>query len=264
MLGARLATAAVAIPLLLAIVFVAPPAVLSCLILVLGLVALAEYLGMALQRQRADQALGFGCGALVMMVAVWIVEPGLPLAAALTTAVAGLLAGIVLRPVDLKVGVANAALSVMGILYVTILAHFVWLRHLDGGPYWITFIIANGMSSDTGAYFAGKSFGRRKLMPRVSPGKTVEGAVGSLVTAAVAGAVCQKLLFPAEAVSTMVVLAILLAAVGQLGDLCESALKRAFDTKESGWIFPGHGGVLDRIDSLLFPVAILYYYRVSF
>ena len=120
------------------------------------------------------------------------------------------------------------------------------------------------MASDTGAYFAGRAFGRRKLLPRVSPNKTVEGALGNLAAAALVGVLSQILFFPTESLPGMVVLAAVLAAVGQLGDLCESLVKRAFGSKESGSIFPGHGGVLDRIDSLLFPVAILYYYRVLF
>lgn len=260
MLSARLATAAVAIPILLAIIFWAPPGAMSVLIFVLGSIAVVEYMGMAFAAQPIERRLGTVCGVGVMAVASVATAPGLALHGAFTAAVAILLVAVVLRPVDLPSGLRDCAVSLLGIAYVAILAHFVWLRHLPDGPYWIAFIVANGMASDTGAYFAGRAFGRHKLSPRVSPGKTIEGAVGNLAAAALIGVLAQLLFFPQERLSAMVGLAVALAAVGQFGDLCESAIKRAFGSKESGAIFPGHGGVLDRIDSLLFPVAILYYY----
>ncbi len=263
MLGARLATAAVAIPLLLAIVFWAPRWALAVLVFVLCVVAIAEYMTMAFADRPFERWLGLAAGVVVVGAASLAHRPGAGLAAAVTAVLAALLAAVVLRPVDLRRGLQDCALSVFGVLYVAVLAHFVWLHYTADGPYWVTFLIANGMASDTGAYFAGRAFGKRKLLPRVSPGKTVAGALGNLAAAAVAGLVCKSLFFPAEGWLAMVVLAVALAAIGQLGDLCESAIKRAFDTKESGSIFPGHGGVLDRIDSLLFPVAILYYYRLA-
>ena len=262
MLGARLATAAVAIPILIAIVFWAPPSGLACLVFVLASIAIAEYMTMVFAAQPVERWLGTAAGVGVLSVATISQRPGVAVAAVVSAMLATLLTTVVLRPIDLRQGVQDCALCAFGILYVAVLAHFVWLQYLPDGPYWVTFVIANGMASDTGAYFAGRVLGRRKLLPRVSPGKTVAGAVGNLVAAALAGIVCRLLFFPGESLIGMIVLAVVLAAVGQLGDLSESAIKRAFDTKESGSIFPGHGGVLDRIDSLLFPVAILYYYRV--
>lgn len=261
MLSARLATAAVAIPILLAIIFVAPPFALAILIFVLGSIAVVEYMSMAFAQQVTERRLGIVCGVGVLAVAVSVPGPGLAAHAAFTAAVAVLLIAVVLRPVELSAGLRDCAVSWLGIAYVGILVHFVWLRHLADGPYWITFIVANGMASDTGAYFAGKAFGRHKLSPRVSPGKTVEGAVGNLAAAALVGVLAHLLFFPQQPWWSLVGLAVVLAAVGQVGDLSESAIKRAFGSKESGAIFPGHGGVLDRIDSLLFPVAILYYYQ---
>lgn len=263
MLGARLATAAVAIPVLLAIIFLAPPYVLSLLIFVLGGIALVEYMGMALPEKATERWLGVSAGTIVLAVFVSLAAPGPLVMAAITGVLALAIASVLFRAVDLHGGIHDVALSLLGILYVAVLAHFVWLHHLTDGPRWVAFLVANGMASDTGAYFAGRGFGRHKLLPRVSPAKTIEGAVGALVAAAAIGAAAQWVLFPAEGMLSMIVLAVVLAAVGQVGDLCESAMKRAFAAKESGWIFPGHGGVLDRIDSLLFPVAILYYYRAA-
>ncbi len=262
MLGARLATAAVAIPLLLAIIFAGPPLAMSVLIFVLGSIAVAEYMSMAFADRPQERRLGIGCGVALLLVATASSAPGLALTAAFAACIGVLMAAVVLRPVDMERGLRDCSMSWLGIAYVAILAHFVWLRHLPDGSYWVAFLVANGMASDTGAYFAGRSFGSRKLLPRVSPGKTVEGAIGNLVAAALIGWLAQAFVFPDLSLLELVFLAVVLAAVGQLGDLCESVIKRAFGSKESGSIFPGHGGVLDRIDSLLFPVAILYYYRV--
>jgi phosphatidate cytidylyltransferase len=168
---------------------------------------------------------------------------------------------IVLTRPDLERGLGDFGLIAVGVLYVgLLLPHFIWLHRLDGGPGWVAFVIAVGMAGDTGGYFIGHAFGRRRLIPRVSPGKTVEGAVGVLLGSAL-GAVFANLLFlRARPWSEIIALAIFLGVIGQLGDLSESVMKRSFGAKESGWIFPGHGGVLDRIDSLLFPVSFVYYY----
>jgi len=263
-LAARLATAAVAIPLLLAIIFLAPPYALSLLILTLGTIALVEYMGMAFPEKESERWIGVIAAFAVLGSAVAPATPAPLGVAGLAAALAAVLASVVLRPVDLRDGVVDAAVTMLGVLYVGVLAHFVWLHHLGDGPLWVAFLVANGMASDTGAYFAGRSLGRHKLLPRVSPAKTVEGALGAIVASVLLSLAAKVVLFPAEKWISMVILGVVLAAVGQLGDLCESAMKRAFSAKESGWIFPGHGGVLDRIDSLLFPVAILYYYRAAF
>ncbi len=118
------------------------------------------------------------------------------------------------------------------------------------------------MLGDTVAYTVGRRWGKHKLIPRVSPGKTLEGSLGALV-ASLLGALAARFFFlPFLSSVEVFALGFFLGILGQVGDLCESVLKRAFGTKDSGGLFPGHGGVLDRTDSLLFPVASLYYYLV--
>ena len=118
------------------------------------------------------------------------------------------------------------------------------------------------MGSDTGGYGAGRAFGRHKLAPAVSPGKTVEGALGGLTGAMAVAMLCRVLFFDALGRGEALALGAMISLLAQFGDLCESALKRAFGAKDSGWIIPGHGGILDRLDSLLFPVVFTYYYAV--
>jgi len=261
MIGPRLATAAVAIPALLLLIFVAPAWAINILVGLLGVVALTEYAGMAFRGRAAERAIAVGVGLIALVAAVASPAPGPVPTAGLATAVCVGLFLVVLRTVDPATGFRDLAVTLIGVLYVGMLfPHFVWLRYLGDGPRWMTFVIATCMASDTGAYFVGKAFGRRRLIPRVSPGKTVEGAVGNLLSGVLIGAAAKWLLLPQRGLGEIVVLAAVMSVVGQLGDLSESVMKRTFDTKESGWIFPGHGGVLDRIDSLLFPGALVYYY----
>jgi phosphatidate cytidylyltransferase len=115
-------------------------------------------------------------------------------------------------------------------------------------------------ASDIGAYFAGRAFGKHKLAPKISPGKTVEGLVGGLIFAAGGAALATLLFFSALPYHCSIPLALVLATVGVLGDLAESAMKRGSNTKDAASILPGHGGFLDRLDSLLFGAPILYYF----
>jgi phosphatidate cytidylyltransferase len=147
------------------------------------------------------------------------------------------------------------------VLYVGFFVpHVALLRQQPDGWRWVLFTVYSAMGSDSGAYFAGRAYGRRKLMPAVSPSKTVEGAVGGLVGAAIIGAICWLVFFRQLPLGETLGVAVAIGFLAELGDLCESALKRAFGAKDSGWIIPGHGGILDRLDSLLFPFVFSYYY----
>jgi phosphatidate cytidylyltransferase len=147
-----------------------------------------------------------------------------------------------------QVGIAVLGAAYPGLL----LSALVRLRQLDRGEYWILLALVVTWFNDTGAYFAGRAFGRHKLYPRVSPSKTVEGAIGGLL-ASVAGAIAVQMLFlPRLPLWGAAVIGAGGAILGPLGDLSESMLKRAWGAKDSGHLLPGHGGLLDRIDALLF------------
>ncbi|MDD4985671.1 MAG: CDP-archaeol synthase, partial [Dehalococcoidales bacterium] len=152
--------------------------------------------------------------------------------------------------------------TVAGILYVGwLLGHLVALRGLDDGRNWVFFILFVTWASDTLAFFVGRKFGRHKLAPGISPGKTWEGVAGGIGAAAVVSILFfNPTPFRLPLISGQVIpLAILVSVFGQLGDLVESLLKRNMGVKDSGRIMPGHGGILDRIDSLLFASALVYY-----
>lgn len=157
----------------------------------------------------------------------------------------------------------DTALTMLGVVYLGwMFAHLLLIRRLDGGAGLVTLLIFASAWTDMGGYFVGKSLGRRLLWPSVSPKKTVEGALGSVAMAVVAcyGVGWVLGIAPIHRVAT----ALLVSISGQLGDLWESALKREVGIKDSGTAIAGHGGVLDRFDSLAFAAPLYYYYVLVF
>lgn len=151
----------------------------------------------------------------------------------------------------------------MGIFYVGVLgAHLVLLRALPDGANWILIATAITASSDSGAYFAGKRFGKRKLCPNISPNKTVEGAVGGLLCALMVSVGFAMILLPSCNYGRLIIVTVVLTCIGIAGDLTESIIKRGTGTKDSGRCLAGHGGILDRVDSLLFVAPVLYYFLI--
>jgi phosphatidate cytidylyltransferase len=150
-----------------------------------------------------------------------------------------------------------------GILYIGFLtSHLVLIRQLPDGAAWLVILSAITAGSDSGAYYCGRAFGRIKLCPNISPKKTVEGVVGGLAAGIALSAFFAFLLLPAVNWLFLLPVAALLTGAGVLGDLTESVIKRGTDTKDSGTILAGHGGILDRMDSLLFAGPALYYLLV--
>jgi len=149
----------------------------------------------------------------------------------------------------------------VGYIYGAMLpSYFVLIWRIPDGTRWILLTIAVTAIGDTAAYYAGSLWGRHKLRPRISPHKTVEGALAGLAGNLLGGLVCAALFFPGRLTTVGLFLPLAIGAAGQVGDLCESMLKRAAGVKDSGGILPGHGGVLDRLDSLLFSAPVVYYW----
>jgi phosphatidate cytidylyltransferase len=151
--------------------------------------------------------------------------------------------------------------QLQGIIYIPVLLSFlILIRESTSGMIWVFVLLAVIFAGDTGAYYVGSYLGRHKLIPAVSPGKTIEGSIGGLASNLVVGSV-GKTFFLAELPWGLSLLFFLMVGIaGQVGDLFESELKRSSGIKDSGGILPGHGGILDRIDALLFasPVAYIF------
>ena len=152
--------------------------------------------------------------------------------------------------------------QIAGLVYVPFfLGHIVLIRAWQQGAIWTLFLLAVVFSGDTAAYYVGRAIGSHKLAPRISPGKTVEGAIGGLIASLLAGALFKVYWLNTLSWPLCLGLVFVLAVMGQTGDLVESSLKRSVQIKDSGTLLPGHGGVLDRIDGLLFAAPVLYYFK---
>jgi phosphatidate cytidylyltransferase len=160
-----------------------------------------------------------------------------------------------------EVQAPKIALTAMGVLYIGTFGAFVGLlRDNEYGVFWVFALLSMTWLNDTFAYFFGHKFGRRKLAPKISPGKTVEGFLGGYLGTLTGFFVFWKLLANDLTFAQGMILTLLVGTFGPLGDLCESLVKRSFHVKDSGNIIPGHGGMLDRIDALLFTAPVVYWY----
>jgi phosphatidate cytidylyltransferase len=147
----------------------------------------------------------------------------------------------------------RVGMAVLGVVYPgLLLSALVRLRQVDRGEWWIILALVVTWWNDTGAYFAGRALGKRKLFPRISPSKTWEGAIGGAVASMVGALLVQHFWLPHLPIWGALLIGAGASVLGPLGDLSESLLKRAFGAKDSGRLLPGHGGMLDRLDALLF------------
>ncbi|HEX2092854.1 MAG TPA: phosphatidate cytidylyltransferase [Longimicrobiaceae bacterium] len=268
----RVAVAAVGIPVAVGAVYLGG-FVLGGLVALIAALAALELFRMA-ERKAARPLAVFGAGAagaLVLLAAAFPEQgpegAGQAVVMALVV-IATVAAAIWTRGVEGE-PLLSGAVTVFGVLYTGgLLAHALFLRHLPATPdpwHGTALVFAPVLltwSSDTFAYFVGRAMGRRKLIPRVSPGKTVEGSLGALLgTVLVAAAYTQVLArFPTYRIGVWeaVLFGTLISIAAQVGDLAESLLKRDAGVKDSGALLPGHGGALDRFDSLLFTLPLAY------
>lgn len=271
----RILTAAVALPILIASIILPayyPGTVwLFVAIAAFALIAgLFEFYSLSKKLElKADAAVGYLGAAALFVGFVFDAPTKSPdlLTATLALIVIAVLISQTFRfQKDFSKMLTGMGVTMLGVLYVAFLGGFLvavrvgFENRIDLSTHLLAFFFLVIFGSDTGAYFIGRAFGKHKLAPTISPGKTVEGLIGGLIAAAAAAAVSTAWFFPEFAYQRSIPLAVILAAAGVLGDLCESAMKRATKTKDAASILPGHGGFLDRLDSLLFGAPILYYF----
>jgi phosphatidate cytidylyltransferase len=159
--------------------------------------------------------------------------------------------------------ILTVAKVIFGLIYIPfLLSHFILLRKLDQGVLWVLFVLVIAFAGDITALYVGKYFGKHKLIPLVSPGKTVEGTIGLVTGSTLACMIFGYFCFPQVPLAHIAIVAFIGSIIGQLGDLSESAIKRNFGFKDASSILPGHGGLLDRMDCLIFIVPFVYYYRI--
>lgn len=260
-LAVRLLTAAVAIPAILWMLFLAPWWVFSCFTVVAAGAGGVELAGMTLAGQRPLQV-----WMVVATMAVTAIITFVPTVEALITLILGLFVVgplvTLVRPAPLEKAGGRMAWLIAGPIYIGgAVASIALLHHLaQGGGTWVVLAMSFAWGSDTGGYFAGKALGKHKLYELISPKKTIEGAIGGLVAVVGFGLAIRFLWLPELSVLHVVVLALVAGATGQAGDLCVSVIKRSTGVKDSGVLIPGHGGLLDRIDALMFTSAVTLLY----
>lgn len=267
MLRLRVLTALIAAPAIIAAIFLLPIPYLAALFLVLAGIGGYEWARLAGLVHPVPIGLYLAALAVATYV-LWSVPAWWPTALAMVLALWGAAALVVMIYPDSAPVLKRVPLLLVGFLLLagTWLA-LVALAASPAGPWSILWVFLIVWGADIGAYFAGRRYGAHKLAPAVSPGKTWEGLLGGITLAVVAGTAFGVLVAPLGAigfdVSGWLVASALLAVVSAFGDLFESVLKRAAGVKDSGTLFPGHGGMLDRIDSLLAALPCFAYVVVT-
>jgi phosphatidate cytidylyltransferase len=265
-LTTRLLVAAVAIPLLLLAIYQDHHQVVWGVVFVGSLLVMHELFAMTLP-DRADRLAGLVLGAAAAAGFYWLPPRYAPHLLPFLLAFFGPAFYYLFRPGDIATVAARSAFTTMAIVYGGLAFSFLALVKRDLGPDSgdvIVLLLATGWLSDTGGYFAGKYLGKRKLYPAVSPNKTWAGAVGGVGFALAGGFAFQAWRTSLAALTPIdvIVLVGFGSALGQVGDLFESLIKRSRGVKDSGTLLPGHGGLLDRVDAILFIAPLFYLYWV--
>lgn len=257
----RVYPALVFTPLFYLLVRYAPPLAFFGLVTAAAFVALLEFFHLYFKDTPSLGARGLGLGLTGLLLAS-LQWPGMLSEHSVFLLV--LLSVLVWRlgsRREIRHGLADASVLVFGVLYVGLtLGTLLPTRSLPDGEFLIFFVFLITWAGDTGAYYSGLLLGKHRLAPIISPNKTVEGLAGALVFA-IGGALLARAWFlPSFSLGDCLATGLLLTVAGVLGDLAESALKRSAGVKDSGSVIPAHGGMLDRLDSLLFTAPVFYYY----
>ena len=262
----RWLTAAVALPVLAFIIGLGPGWLLLSLVVLVTAGGMLELLDLLLpERKSWVRIAALAAGLLLPLATYWKGILGLT-----TATVAAIFVVLTIHLVlyaKEKPILQSLGATVFAQLYIPfLLSHVLLLFQVPSGRRWIFFLFFVIFAGDTGAYYVGHRWGRHKLWPAVSPNKTVEGAIGGLLSSLAIALLVGKLLLSLGKFGTTFLLSmgLVIALAGQIGDLMESMLKRVSHVKDSSSILPGHGGLLDRLDSLLFVFPLTYYGVIFF
>lgn len=226
---------------------------------IISLIGANEYYSICLKKDGLFLRIPLIASALLPILATYYKRPDLVFALLIFSLVANACitvfnAAKLHSPFDILVK-ANFGSLYLGLFTSCLVLFMAW----PDGAAWLLFLTTITAASDTGAYFIGKSVGKNKLCPSISPGKTIEGFIGGMICGTLCSLLVATAVFDSVNPVALTLCAMLLSALGVVGDLVESLLKRSMNVKDSGSILPGHGGVLDRVDSLLLTAPVLYF-----
>ena len=252
----RVLTAVWLVPTATYCIFFAPHWLFVAVVCVLALLCYREYTRIV-GNQGLDGNIAAGCvlGLLILLV------PGIEWTDLVLLAPIAL--GLGMRLGDFKAGFATAGAFALGLLYIFGAWRCGIALH-QRSVHWLFFAVALNWAGDVAAYYTGRAFGRHKLAPTISPGKTIEGSIGGILASVVFGCLYLRYFLPEVSLPGAIALSTLGNIAGQTGDLAESALKRGADMKDSGGMLAGHGGWLDRLDSSLFSMPVVYWALLTY
>jgi phosphatidate cytidylyltransferase len=253
-------SALVLAPLAVWIVGWSHPYLFNAVIALIALLALYEFL--ILGRKKGYEIPIVLCILVALFIIAAFVLEEVSVEVGMFTTLLLIPASYVFSKVNLDEALPSSAVAVMGTMYVGMLAGcLVRLRNdFPDGPNLVFFLLLVVWLGDAGAYYTGRKFGRTKLSPRISPKKTVEGLIGGVIMSVITAVIIHLTFFPEFPLLAAIIIGAVLSVAGVIGDLAESMWKRSASVKDSGTLIPGHGGFLDRFDSILFTAPILYVY----
>ena len=264
----RLLTAVIVLPVLIASILISSLWWVFALLAVAAMVlALWEFYALAKRLQlKPDAATGYIAGAILITISLQP-DPAITIAGALFVVIVFTAVTMVittLRGAPFEKMIPSVGATMLGILYIPLLGSHLLSIRMGFSPtlsaHLLSFFFLVLMGADAGAYYIGRALGKHKLAPSISPGKTWEGVAGGILAALAMGTLAHFWFFRELPLKFILPLAVIMTIIGILGDLAESALKRGAGAKDAANLLPGHGGLLDRLDSLLFNAPLLYYF----
>jgi phosphatidate cytidylyltransferase len=256
----RLFTAFIVIPLVALAIRFGPPYALSCMVAAAAALGLYEFYHMTMPEGGGKRKIGgIALGIILCGLFQWV--PPAVIILFLGATIVILFFGYALSSEELPKLPNYLGITVLGIIYVPfLLSHVTLINRLPRGVFWVFLLLATVWVGDTFALCIGSWWGRHKLSPQISPHKTIEGFFACFAGAILTVFACKFLFLPTLTAVDALAAGIGIALFGQLGDLSESMIKRGAKVKDSGSLIPGHGGMLDRLDSFLFAAPFLYYF----
>jgi len=255
----KVGMAFVMVPPIVLLIAWGPPEVFHLMVVITTFLGLREYYNLVLPHAKwVERMIGIGLGLILsIVISLGDIKEIFPFFVIVLFTLSVL---FMATSKDLSSTVSKMGMALFGILYIGfLLTHVSLIRNMANGRLWVLFLVATVWAGDIFALLSGSFFGRHKLYPKISPNKTFEGLGGAIVGSIIVALVFSMIFIPRLEKVPCILLAIGLGILGQFGDFTESMLKRGAQVKDSGTLIPGHGGMLDRVDSFLFSAPFLHY-----